>query len=138
MRYFFVSILLSYFIPICFSWNLRQIHKNNRILENKHKTYVIDIDGTICKTSGSNYENSVPYDCRIQLYNDLYEQGHEIHYLTARGSVSGKKWDEFTYKQLKSWGVKYDSLSIGKLHYDVWIDDKCINPNPFFCEKNEK
>lgn len=138
MRYFFVSILLSYFIHICFSWNLRQIHKNNRILENKHKTYVIDIDGTICKTSGSNYENSVPYDCRIQLYNDLYEQGHEIHYLTARGSVSGKKWDEFTYKQLKSWGVKYDSLSIGKLHYDVWIDDKCINPNPFFCEKNEK
>ena len=137
MRYFFVSILLSYFIPICFSWNLRQIHKNNRILENKHKTYVIDIDGTICKTTGSNYENSLPYDCRIKLYNDLYEQGHEIHYLTARGSVSGKKWDEFTYKQLKSWGVKYDSLSIGKLHYDVWIDDKCINPNPFFCE-NEK
>ena len=68
---------------------------------------------------------------RIHLYNDLYE-GHEVHYLTPRGSVSKKHWDEFTYNQLKLWDVKYDSLRIGKLYYDAWIDDKCINPNSFF------
>ena len=122
-------------ISSCFSWNIRRIHSNERFLDKNHKTYVIDIDGTICRTSGSNYEENEPIYHRIHLYNDLYEKGHEVHYLTARGSVSGKEWDEFTYHQLNLWDVKYDSLSIGKLHYDAWIDDKCINPNPFFSEK---
>ena len=31
---------------------------------------------------------------------------------------------ELTSRQLKEWGVKYDQLVMGKLHYDLLIDDK--------------
>ena len=49
------------------------------------KTYVIDIDGTIVKTKGMDYENSVPITERISKINELYDQGNTIIYLTARG-----------------------------------------------------
>ena len=49
------------------------------------KTYVIDIDGTIFKTEGMDYENSVPIPERIAKINQLYDEGNTIIYLTARG-----------------------------------------------------
>ena len=48
-------------------------------------TYVFDIDGTICETNGSDYENSKPLLKRIEKVNKLYEEGHTILFLTARG-----------------------------------------------------
>ena len=94
----------------------------------KHKKiYVIDIDNTICKSNKSDYINSIPYYHIINSFNKLYEHGHELHYWTARGAVSGKDWSDFTLKQMKIWGVEYNSLNMGKLHYDLWIDDKAIN-----------
>ena len=60
-------------------------------------------------------------------FNKLYEEGNEVHYWTARGAVSGKDWSDFTLRQMKIWGVKYSSLNIGKMHYDLWIDDKAMN-----------
>ena len=53
-------------------------------------------------------------------------------YYTARGSQSGKDWQEFTKAQLDDWGVKYTSVRVGKEHYDKWIDDKAINDKEFF------
>lgn len=94
--------------------------------------YIVDIDGTICKTSGDAYGNSVPLLDRIELINKLYDQGHEIHYWTARGSRSGKDWKDFTIKQLVGWGCKYNSINVGKPVYDMWIDDKAINSESFF------
>ena len=91
------------------------------------KVYVIDIDGTICDTKNSDYNNSIPKKENIKLFNNLYEEGHEVHYWTARGANSGKNWDDLTVEQLISWGVKYTSINLGKPHYDVWIDDKSIN-----------
>ena len=32
-----------------------------------------------------------------------------------------------TIKQLNSWGLKYHQLVMGKIHYDVLIDDKVLN-----------
>ena len=52
--------------------------------------YVVDIDGTICKTKGSDYENSKPIKERIQKMNELFDEGHEIHYWTARGGIQNK------------------------------------------------
>lgn len=93
--------------------------------------YMIDIDGTICSKTNSEYTSCVPDIEKIASFNQLYEQGHEVHYWTARGANSGINWEELTIEQLDSWDVKYHSLNMGKPHYDVWIDDKAINAHDF-------
>ena len=97
------------------------------------KRYIIDIDGTICTKTDSNYYNCAPLYNNIEIFNQLYSLGHEIHYWTARGEISGKNWDEVTLSQLKSWGVKYDTINMGKPHYDVLVDDKAVNTR-MFCD----
>ena len=95
--------------------------------------YMVDIDGTICSQDpGHEYTYAKPYLKRIHQINKLFDEGHEIHYWTARGSTSGKDWSEFTKVQLQSWGCKYTTLSLGKPSYDVWIDDKAIALEDFF------
>ena len=66
--------------------------------------YVVDIDGTICYTDGSNYKESKPINARIEILNKLFDDGNEVHYWTARGANSGKDWTEFTKAQLIGWG----------------------------------
>ena len=34
---------------------------------------------------------------------------------------------QLTIDQLSQWGVKYDQLVMGKIHYDILIDDKALN-----------
>ncbi len=94
--------------------------------------YIIDIDGTICHTEGNDYINSKPYLDRIEAANKLYDEGHEIHYWTARGSASGLDWEKFTVMQLKSWGCKYHTIKTGKPSYDIWVDDKATHSSDFF------
>ena len=86
--------------------------------------YIIDIDGTICDTTDSDYEHSVPHRDRIRMINDLYDQGHHIVYWTARGGSSGVDWSELTQQQLTQWGCRYHQLCMNKPVYDVWVDDK--------------
>jgi len=96
----------------------------------------VDIDETICFYKGErNYPDAKPDPDRINQINKLYEDGNEITYYTARGSVTGIDWRETTEKQLKSWGCKYHHLSVGqKPPYDLLICDKAINSNNFFKE----
>ena len=94
--------------------------------------YIIDIDNTICYNKGSDYVNSTPDIARIALVNQLYDDGHEIHYYTARGGNSGQDWSELTRKQLTEWGCRFHSLNLGKPVYDVWVDDRAINAKDFF------
>jgi len=94
--------------------------------------YIVDIDGTICTTTNGDYSNAEPYLLRIEHFNMLYDAGNEIHYWTARGSISGKNWDELTLIQLNDWGVKYSSVKTGKPAYDIWIDDKAFNVGTYF------
>ena len=102
------------------------------------KIYIVDIDGTICtqdipKKGAPDYSIAKPIVDRIKKINNLYEKGNEVHYWTARGSVSGVDHFELTKKQLTEWGCKYTSLRVGdKPHYDVWIDDKAIWSEDFF------
>ena len=119
--------------------NTRALFTNNNItrqvssrVQNKpllydKKIYIVDIDGTICTKTKSDYCNSTPIYKNIDYFNSLYNKGHEIHYWTARGALSGIIWDEITVNQLKSWGVCYNTINMGKPHYDLWIDDKAIN-----------
>ena len=85
----------------------------------------VDIDETICFYDGErNYPDAKPIIERIEQINNLYDEGHEITYWTARGTVTKIDWHPITEKQLKKWGVKYHNLLFGKPVFDVYIDDK--------------
>jgi hypothetical protein len=97
------------------------------------KIYV-DIDETICYYEAERkYEKALPISERIVKINSLYEDGNEITYYTARGSITGIDWHNITKKQLDEWGCKYHNLSVGeKPHYDLFICDKAVNSEEFF------
>ena len=109
-------------------------------------TYVIDIDGTICTKQnellGGDYTGTKPLVNRINKINSLYEEGHEIIYMTARGMGRNKNNPQaaiqgfyaFTVEQLKSWGCKYHQLFLGKPAADFYIDDKGVNDADFFTD----
>ena len=84
----------------------------------------VDIDNTICVTRGTDYPNSQPRYDQIAKTNELYDQGNEIIYWTARGSVSGMDWTLLTKQQLTQWGAKHHDVKLGKPHYDLFICDK--------------
>ncbi len=94
----------------------------------------IDIDGTICSkpTPESSYEDCQPIYERIQKVNEFFEKGDIITYWTARGSRSGKNYEELTKSQLQIWGCKYHTILFGKPDYDLYIDDKSHNVESFW------
>ena len=105
------------------------------------KTYVVDIDGTICDwEAGRDYTLANPLPERIKEINKLYDKGNTIKYFTARGmgryaGRSDKAIESFyaiTESQLDRWGCKYHELILGKPSGDVYIDDKGIDANEFF------
>ena len=87
----------------------------------------VDIDNTICETNSMNYNLSIPIKKNIKIVNDLFDNGYNITYWTARGTRTGIDHKELTKKQLKQWGAKYHNLILGKPDYDILIDDKAIN-----------
>ena len=100
------------------------------------KIYCFDLDGTLCKLNGLNYENSEPYQSRIELVNELFDNGHTIIIETARGSETKIDWCKKTEEQLSNWGVKYHKLRVAvKLSADYYIDDKAITDTDFFQNK---
>ncbi len=111
----------------------------------KVKTYVFDIDGTVCTpVDDGDYFKAKPYKHRIEQINGLYEQGATIIFNTARGmgrygNASGQAHAAFydlTVNQLKDWGVKYHRLFMGKPSGDIYVDDKGINDENFFDSRN--
>ena len=97
--------------------------------------YCFDLDGTICHTDsnpdghGMRYEESQPIPFMVEQVNQLFDEGHKIIIMTARGRGSGKDWTSWTTKQLDMWGVKYHELEpmFHKPTADLFIDDKGIN-----------
>ena len=124
------SILYLLLISQTFSLNIKSYRKiasiNKKILPDK-KVYMIDIDGTICNTINSDYNNSIPIYKNIHFFNKIFDSGHEVNYWTARGANSGINWDKHTIEQFKLWNVKFSSINVDKPHYDIWIDDKAFN-----------
>ena len=96
----------------------------------------VDIDETICETPDSrNYSFAQPIASNIKKINKLYDEGKTIVYWTARGTGSGIDWSQTTKEQFVKWGVKYHDLKFGKPIYDLFIDDKNINSETFFNDK---
>jgi len=111
---------------------------------NKQKTIAFDLDDVICHRP-SGYENlgvdkysyCQPYNDVIEIINSLYDDGYKILIYTARGmsqfngnviEIYSKLYNK-TNDQLRNWGVKYHQLIMGKIHYDLLIDDKALNSN---------
>ena len=96
------------------------------------KTYVFDIDGTLCTFTDGKYDLCEPLINHIKIVNLLHDQGNTIILLTARGmgSTGGdqllahEKWYQFTFNQLKGWGVSFDRLYFGKPQADIYVDDR--------------
>ena len=65
----------------------------------------------------------------VEQVNRLYDEGHKIIMMTARGRGSGKDWTELTREQLDRWGYKYHEIEpmFHKPTADLFIDDKGIN-----------
>ena len=97
--------------------------------------YCFDLDGTICDTpirpidNKPIYAESTPFPFMVEQVNRLFDEGHKIIIMTARGRGSGIDWTQWTTKQLKMWGVKYHELEpmFHKPTADLFIDDKGIS-----------
>jgi hypothetical protein len=107
-----------------------EFHESKRFAEGR-KTVFVDIDETICFYSGKRrYDLAEPHQENIAKINRLHEQGWEVIYWTARGSVSGTDYHAFTEDQLRSWGCEFHELITGcherwpKPRFDMIIDDK--------------
>jgi hypothetical protein len=108
----------------------------------KQKIIAFDLDDVLCyRPSGyehlgpEKYDYCEPYSENIDLANSLYDDGHKIVIYTARGmsqfngnvtEIYSKLYNK-TNQQLNFWGLKYHQLVMGKMHYDVLIDDKVLN-----------
>ena len=99
-----------------------------------------DLDDVLCfRTSNigsvEKYKTCYPNLSMIELVNECYDNGAIIKIYTARGMTTfqgdvSKVYSNLytvTLEQLKQWGVKYHELVMGKLHYDILIDDKVVN-----------
>ena len=98
------------------------------------KTFIFDIDGTICPKYKGDYKKLKPYKKAIRIINKLYNEGNKIIFYTARfmgrnnNNVieSYKQGYDFTLKQLEGWGFKFHELYMGKPNGDIIVDDKSI------------
>ena len=54
-----------------------------KILDKTMKTYVFDIDGTICTNTFGKYDLASPFVERIIFINKLYKEGNYIKFFTA-------------------------------------------------------
>ena len=97
--------------------------------------FCFDLDGTICDTpirvsdNKPIYAESTPLPFMVEQVNRLFDEGHKIIIMTARGRGSGINWTQWTTKQLEMWGVKYHELEpmFHKPTADLFIDDKGIS-----------
>ena len=106
------------------------------------KIIYVDIDGTISYNPElpgfadrhADYKKAEPHPDRIAQINKLYDDGHEIHYWTARGATRGVDWTDLTREQLDEWGCKYHQLHMGKPNFDVYVCDKSFNSEHWFTQ----
>ena len=100
-------------------------------MKKKIKIICFDLDNVICTTSKNFYKKSKPKKKVIKYINSLHDNNYIIKIFTARymgryksKKIAEKKGYNFTYNQLRKWGLKFDELIFGKPEYDIFIDDK--------------
>ena len=107
---------------------------------NKHQRIIaFDLDDVICHRdiegpTIEKYYSCVPNNSMIKVVNDCFDRGHRIIIYTARGmnvfkgdvTTIMEKLYPLTLEQLHTWNVKFHELVMGKIHYDILIDDKAL------------
>ena len=106
------------------------------------KTIPFDLDDVICwhhpdydEVGVDKYYHCEPIESGVELVNEYYDKGYRIIIYTARGmgaydgnvNLVYERLYDLTFNHLKEWGVKFHRLVMGKLSYDLLIDDKAIN-----------
>lgn len=101
--------------------------RNEHARHGERLTFVIDVDGVVASLVPDNdYAKSEPLTDTIASINRLYDQGHRIVMLTARGSATGIDWRGVTEAQFERWGLRYHELHFGKPAADYYIDDRLM------------
>ena len=93
----------------------------------KSEIYCFDIDGTLCTNTWGEYDKAEPIALMIAQVNALYDAGHSILLFTARGTTTNIDWRDLTEAQMKTWGVRYHELQLGKPQADYYIDDRGLS-----------
>ena len=104
----------------------------------KYKTFVIDVDDTVCFTKNRDFKNSEPNQPVIDKINELHNKGWKIIFATARGAKSCPtllereiKYRGKTEYWLHEHKVKFDDLVLGKPNADYYVDDKAMSIEEF-------
>ena len=107
------------------------------------KNFCFDLDNTICKTNGSDYDKSIPIIPVINLINRLFKK-NKIIIFTARYMGRNKENSKLVKKILskdlqtiEKWNLKFDELIMGKPTFDA-IDDESFDFNKKWVEKFKK
>jgi hydroxymethylpyrimidine pyrophosphatase-like HAD family hydrolase len=83
----------------------------------------LDLDGTLLEEKPT-FQRSLakPLPGAVESVNKLYNDGHQITIFSARS------WSELemTEATLNQYGFKYHYLLLGKVGYDVFVDDRAI------------
>lgn len=108
------------------------------------KTYVFDLDGTICEeklkgTHFSEFEKVKPILPIVEKMKKIHKNGDKIIIQTARhmGSTNGNiglvnaRVAELTFRWLNKYEVPYDEVYFGKPLGDFYVDDKAMLPEEF-------
>ena len=106
------------------------------------KTIAFDLDDVICwhhsdydKLGIGKYRHCEPIESGVDLVNEYYDKGYKIIIYTARGmgiyngdvNLVYENLYDLTHSHLIEWKVKFHRLVMGKLSYDLLIDDKAIS-----------
>lgn len=92
----------------------------------KIKRIAVDIDGTLCEeVSGFDKPLAPPIKEGVDVVNELFYKGHLIFLFT------GRSWNEYrtTKEWLKRNNVAHHELIMGKVGYDLIIDDRSRQPD---------
>jgi uncharacterized HAD superfamily protein len=85
----------------------------------------VDIDGTITnETKGHDYTLRTPNKKMINKVNQWHREGHIIILFSSRWEADR----ETTKKWMKSNGVKYHTMILGKPVFDLYVDDISKRP----------
>ena len=96
-------------------------------------TICFDLDGVLCSQTDGDYERAIPNWDAIAVANQLFTLGARIIVHTSR--FMGRTNDpheahrvgfDVTSMQLRSWGVQYHELILGKPRYDIVVDDRAL------------
>jgi 7-cyano-7-deazaguanine synthase in queuosine biosynthesis len=118
------KIILEYLAKI-HKYDTNRIFNTIRAVSRFFKSViVVDIDGVLTnETEGHDYVSRTANNNTIQAVNEMYEYGNLIILHSSRFEIDR----EITEFWLRDNNVKYHSLILEKLPYDLMFDDKAAN-----------